>query len=129
MREDVSSVRDARRTIRYAVLNNTTQVETGKAAKLNANQQTILTALHEHHGKMPIEALRELRVPATTLGTLVRREFIEIIKEPADFHISSVPVSAHPPRSEQLNEALSQFRISGGASGGANVMEMTAGRR
>src|SRR5205809_8117838 len=31
--------------------------------------------------------------------------------------------------SEQLNEALSQFRISGGASGGANVMEMTAGRR
>jgi methyl-accepting chemotaxis protein len=31
--------------------------------------------------------------------------------------------------SEQLNEALSQFRISGGSSSGANVMEMTAGRR
>jgi methyl-accepting chemotaxis protein len=31
--------------------------------------------------------------------------------------------------SEQLNEALSQFRISGGSASGANVMEMTAGRR
>ena len=31
--------------------------------------------------------------------------------------------------SEQLNEALSQFRISGGSSSSANVMEMSAGRR
>src|SRR5262249_55018095 len=103
-RHDVSSVRDARRHMHFAILSpQAAETQPEKARKLNANQLAILTALREHGGRCTVEALRELPVPPSTLQTLVRRGLVEISAEPADFRITSVPASAHPPRPEQLN--------------------------
>ncbi len=83
-REDLSDVRDASRTMQIATLK---QVE----GKLNANQQTIVDYLRQREGdRAPVEALRELAVPRTTLHTLVRRGIVELSEEPAGFHMSGM---------------------------------------
>ena len=81
VREDVSAVRDATRTVKIAVL---------KAAegKLNDRQRIVVDTLAASGGRVPVETLRELEVPRTTLSTLARRGLIEIIEEPAAFAIS-----------------------------------------
>src|SRR2546430_1681959 len=109
IREDVSAPRDARRMVHYAVLiPHAASCDVSKARKLNANQVTILDALRQNAGKMSLDLLRELPVPATTLRTLIKRGLVEIAAEPEDFRISSVPASAHPPRADQLNSAQRQ---------------------
>ncbi len=83
-REDLSDVRDASRTIQIVTLK---QVE----GKLNANQQTILDYLRVQDGqKAPVEAIRELPVPRTTLQTLVKRGIVEQSEEPAAFRMSGM---------------------------------------
>ncbi len=57
-------------------------------AKLNANQQTLIETLAAAGGRVPVETLQTLDVPRTTLGTLVKRGLIEIVEEPAEFHVS-----------------------------------------
>ncbi|MGE0406148.1 MAG: primosomal protein N' [Candidatus Korobacteraceae bacterium] len=97
-REDISSVRDARRTVRVAVLKEGASPNNGVGAnamatsgrKLNANQQTILDTLRSAGGRARLKDLSELSVPASTLQTLVRRGLVEIVEEPADFHVSSL---------------------------------------
>ena len=79
--EDVSSARDARRTVRIAELNEVT-------GKLNRNQQTIVDALAARGGRAAVDGLRELSVPKTTLMTLVRRRVVDIFEEPAGFTVS-----------------------------------------
>ncbi len=81
VREDVSAVRDATRTVKIAVL---------KAAegKLNDRQRIVVDTLAASGGRVPVETLRGLEVPRTTLSTLARRGLIEIIEEPAAFAIS-----------------------------------------
>src|SRR5271157_3671313 len=73
-RDDLSDVRDASRTVSIATL---------KCAegKLNANKE---------NQRAPVEALRELDVPRTTLQTLVRRGIVELTDEPATFHVSGL---------------------------------------
>ena len=108
-REDVSSVRDARRLVHFAVLRpQVVDTGPGKTRKLNANQVTILDALRKCGGRCSIETLRDLPVPTSTLKTLMQRGLVEIVAERADFLITSVPASAHPPRPEQLNIAQQQ---------------------
>jgi primosomal protein N' (replication factor Y) len=108
-REDVSAARDAARLVKVAVLRG---VETGvsfaaesddgalgvparldepearpstnTAKKLNDNQRSLIEALAASGGRVPVEALRGLDVPRTTLGTLVRRGLIELLDEPQD---------------------------------------------
>jgi len=83
-REDLSDVRDASRTVQIATLK---QAE----GKLNANQQTIVEYLrNQDNQRAPVEALRELAVPRTTLQTLVRREMIQLSEEAASFHMSGL---------------------------------------
>ncbi|MGA2372110.1 MAG: primosomal protein N' [Candidatus Korobacteraceae bacterium] len=83
-REDLSDVRDATRTVQIATLK---QAE----GKLNANQQTIVEYLrNQDNQRAPVEALRELAVPRTTLQTLVRREMIQLSEEAASFHMSGL---------------------------------------
>jgi len=83
-REDLSDVRDASRTVEFARLKEV-------SGKLNANQQTIVDYLRsQEEQRAPIEALRQLAVPRTTLQTLVRRGIVELIKEAADFHVSGL---------------------------------------
>ena len=81
-REDLSDVRDARRTVEVAVLK---QVE----GKLNPNQQKIIGHLSSRQDhRAPVDELRSLNVPRTTLQTLVRRGLIELMQEPAEFRVS-----------------------------------------
>jgi hypothetical protein len=47
-------------------------------------------------GKVPVEALRGLDVPRTTLGTLVRRGLIELVDEPQDFTASKLKPRQSP---------------------------------
>ena len=54
------------------------------AKKLNNNQRALIDALAAAGGRLPVETLRDLDVPRTTLATLVRRGLIEIVEEPED---------------------------------------------
>jgi primosomal protein N' (replication factor Y) len=76
-REDLSSVRDARRIVKIAVLG---QVE----GKLNTNQQTIVDFLQSREGRTPVDDIRQLAVPQTTLQTLVKRGIVRIEEEAAE---------------------------------------------
>jgi primosomal protein N' (replication factor Y) (superfamily II helicase) len=80
-REDLSSARDATRTVKVAVF---------KAAegKLNDNQRTLVETLAASGGRLAVEKLQLLDVPRTTLGTLVKRGIVEIVEEPDDFTVS-----------------------------------------
>src|SRR3977135_2997747 len=110
-REDVSSARDAARTVKVAVLlaaeeraeawpplapstslraglrgarphTNPATPRAPTAKKLNENQRALIEALAVSGGRVPVEALHGLDVPRTTLGTLVRRGLIELVEEP-----------------------------------------------
>ena len=100
-REDVSSVRDARRTVKIARLNSRPTEEMA-GRKLNENQQTILDYLEKSGDSVSVEEIRELNVPRGTIETLVRRGLVTIEEKPADFHITSVPASGQIAR-EHLN--------------------------
>jgi len=88
-RETSAAPRDARRIVRYAVL-----VDETRLPKLNVNQQAILAELAGTGNELPVAELRRLAVPASTLGTLVKRNLVRIEERPADFHLthlSSLP--------------------------------------
>jgi primosomal protein N' (replication factor Y) len=106
-REDVSAARDAGRLVKVAVLlaaeeraeappaldgpearHHTSPAATSRAKKLNENQRTLIETLAASGGRLPLELLRGLDVPRTTLGTLVRRGLIELVDEAQDFTVS-----------------------------------------
>src|SRR6202521_2321673 len=121
-REDVSAARDAARLVKVAVLLATETGVTGSnesddgapgvparqdgpaarhhtnsAKKLNENQRTLIETLAAASGgRVPVEALRSLEVPRTTLGTLVRRGLIELVDEPLDFTASKLKPRQSP---------------------------------
>src|SRR5215469_15879567 len=68
----------------------------GRPARLNANQRTLLDALASSGGRLSVEKLQALDVPRTTLGTLIKRGLVEIIEEPAEFHVSRVKARPSP---------------------------------
>jgi primosomal protein N' (replication factor Y) len=80
-REDVSGARDAVRTTKVALLKSAD-------GKLNANQRTLIETVAASGGRVPVETLRALDIPRTTLSTLVKRGIIEILEEAAGFEIS-----------------------------------------
>src|ERR1700728_941123 len=82
-RETAAESRDARRTVRYAVL-----IDDVRLPRLNENQQTVLAELAGADGELPVAELRRLEVPASTLATLVRKELVRIEERPADFHLT-----------------------------------------
>jgi primosomal protein N' (replication factor Y) (superfamily II helicase) len=81
MREDVSGVRDAARTIKIALLKSA-------EGKLNDNQKKLVETLAASGGRVSAETLQSLEVPRTTLATLTKRGAIEIIEESAAFDVS-----------------------------------------
>jgi primosomal protein N' (replication factor Y) (superfamily II helicase) len=102
-REDVSAARDAARVVKVAVLlaaeeraeasppldgrgaRAHTSPASTSAKKLNENQRTLIEVLAASGGRAPVEVLRGLDVPRTTISTLVRRGLIELVDEPQDF--------------------------------------------
>lgn len=98
VRETAAAARDARRTIRFAVL-----VEGVRLPKLNENQQRILAGLAGAGGELPISELRRLPVPQSTLATLVKRELVRLDERPADFHLTHLTAFRHDPHT--LNAA------------------------
>src|SRR5258708_2527190 len=135
VREDVSAVRDATRTVKIAVL---------KAAegKLNDHQRIVVDTLAGSGGRVPVETLRGLEVPRTTLSTLARRGLIEIIEEPAAFAISrskprpSFELDFNGPQQKALNrlrDAVKALKFSGillhGITGSGKTAVYLAGMR
>jgi primosomal protein N' (replication factor Y) len=94
VREDVSAVRDATRTVKVAGL---VGVEAARGLlKLNENQKIIIDALAAAGGKVAVESLRGLDVPRSTLGTLVRRGLVELLDEAQDFTVSKLKPRRSP---------------------------------
>jgi primosomal protein N' (replication factor Y) (superfamily II helicase) len=85
-REDVSRAERSPATIRAAVLKSA-------EGKLNPNQRTIVDTLAASGGRLPVEDLRSLAAPRSTLVTLVKRGLVEIVQEPV-----KVAVPAMKPR-------------------------------
>jgi primosomal protein N' (replication factor Y) len=79
VREDVSAARDAARMIKIAILLG---AENAPTRNLNDNQRVLIDTLAAAGGRVPVEDLRGLDVPRTTLSTLVRRGLIELVEEP-----------------------------------------------
>ena len=82
-RQDASAARDARRMIEIAVLREV-------SGKLNQNQQQIIAALQDAGGRLPVERIRNLPVPRTTLQTLVKRGIAVLVEEAAEFKVSGL---------------------------------------
>jgi primosomal protein N' (replication factor Y) len=82
-REDASHVADAARVRDVAILRHA-------EGKLNANQKLLVDMLAAAGGGISVEHLRELDVPRSTLGTLVKRGLVELIKEPVELAKSGV---------------------------------------
>jgi primosomal protein N' (replication factor Y) (superfamily II helicase) len=120
-REDVSAAHDAARLVKVAVLRGVeagdplviesadgapgiparqdgpkTRPHTSSAKRLNENQRTLVETLASAGGRVPVEALRGLNVPRTTLGTLVRRGLIALVDEPQDFTTSRLKPRPSP---------------------------------
>ena len=105
-REDISAPQDAKRTIKVALLKS---VE----GKLNDNQRTLIEALAASGSKLPVDALQALQVPRTTLGTLVRRDLVEVIEEAAEFTVSRAKARPSPfdfDFTDAQNHALQRMR-------------------
>lgn len=112
-REDVSAARDASRTISTAVLHKAPAVTSGKPRKLNSNQQQVLDALAANEGRLPVEHLRALGIPRTTIDSLKSRGLISIIEEQADFHVSGLkprPAVLNASFTEPQREAFGKIR-------------------
>jgi primosomal protein N' (replication factor Y) len=103
-REALAEERDARRTERVAVL-----VADARIPKLNDNQTAILAEIAAAGGRMRVAALRELSVPASTLGTLVKRGVVAIEDAPEDFRLGGLPANGKKHAHEHtLNEAQTE---------------------
>ena len=101
-REAVADQRDARRLERVAVL-----VPEARLPKLNDNQTAILAELAAVGGRMRVRDLRDLQVPESTLGTLVKRGLIAIEEVAEAFHMGGVGGHADKKHAHEhaLNEA------------------------
>jgi primosomal protein N' (replication factor Y) len=135
VREDVSAVRDATRTIKVAVIKSA-------EGKLNDNQRKLVETLASSGGRVPVETLNGLEIPRTTLSTLVKRGLVEVVEEVASFAVSrskprpSVEFdfnSAQKNALSRLREAVDKRKFSGmllhGVTGSGKTAVYLAGMR
>jgi primosomal protein N' (replication factor Y) len=104
-REAVAEERDARRLEKVAVL-----VAEARLPKLNENQTAILAELAAVGGRMRVSDLRvsltRMGVPASTLGTLVKRGLVGLEEVAEEFHLGGVSAQGKKHAHEHdLNEA------------------------
>ena len=125
VREDVSAGQDATRKLKVAVLLSANErsapspshanfapfnappdpsvdpplvasSQTPSQGKLNNNQRTLIDTLAAAGGRVPVEILRALDLPHSTLATLVRRGLVELVDEPQDFSVSKIKPRPSP---------------------------------
>jgi primosomal protein N' (replication factor Y) (superfamily II helicase) len=104
-REAVAEERDARRLEKVAVL-----VAEARLPKLNENQTAILAEIAAVGGRMRVQDLRtsltRIGVPASTIGTLVKRGLVTIEEVAEEFHLGGVAAHGKKHAHEHdLNEA------------------------
>jgi primosomal protein N' (replication factor Y) len=134
IREDVSEVRDATRTVKIALLKS-------GDGKLNDNQRKLIETLAASGGRVSVESLQGLDVPRTTLSTLIKRGLIEIIEEAASFAVSRGRLrrpefnfnSAQLSALDRLREGVNARKFSGmllhGVTGSGKTAVYLAGMR
>jgi primosomal protein N' (replication factor Y) len=88
IREALAEERDAKRTIKIAILVDVTP------PKLNDNQLNVLAELASTGGRLALrdlkERLRQRKLPESTIATLIKRNLITIEEEPEDFALGGV---------------------------------------
>ena len=108
-REDQSDAQDAARTVKVAVL-AAGRFAAGSRGRCATRRRRPSARLQEAQrqpadadrhigcagGRAPVETLQSLDIPRTTLGTLVRRGLVDIVEEPAGFHVSRVKARPSP---------------------------------
>jgi primosomal protein N' (replication factor Y) (superfamily II helicase) len=120
-REAVAEERDARRLEKMAVLNAGSSEEGigsseprppvgGRLPRLNENQLAVMAELAAVGGQMRVSDLRitltSAGVPASTLGTLVKRGLVRIEEVAEEFHLGGVSAQGKKHAHEHaLNEA------------------------
>ena len=97
VRENAAAEVDARRMERFAVL-----VPEARLPALNDKQQGILAELAANGGEMSLPALRERKLSAHSLETLVRRGLVRMEERPAVFAMNAM---GHNTVQHALNEA------------------------
>jgi primosomal protein N' (replication factor Y) len=136
LREDVSAVRDATRTIKIALLKSAD-------GRLNANQRMLIDTLAASEGRMPVEMLQSFDVPRSTLATLIKRGLVEVVEEVASFSVSHgnprpSPFSfdfnsAQQAALDRLRDAVEARKLSGillhGVTGSGKTAVYLAGMR
>ncbi len=136
VREDVSTIRDAARTVKIAILKSAD-------GKLNDNQRKLIETLAASGGQVPVQTLQALEIPRTTLSTLVGRGLIEIIEKPSGFAVSHskprptrLEFDFNPAQQSALNrlrEAVDARKFSGillhGVTGSGKTAVYLAGMR
>jgi primosomal protein N' (replication factor Y) len=124
LRETEAAPRDARRMVSYATL-----VADARPPKLNDNQLAILAELAGAGGALPVPVLRRLSLPASTLGTLVKRGLVTIEERPAAFHLSNAigPRIAHVLNPAQQTALASIVATLDGHSFGATLLHGVTG--
>ncbi|MGO8718482.1 MAG: primosomal protein N' [Acidobacteriaceae bacterium] len=119
-RESTASAREVRTTVRVAVL-----VPDARLPRLNENQQRLLAELASAGGRLPVAEIRQLSLPESTLGTLVRRELVRMEEMPADglaegfldgFALSRDLPSSSVPVEAMLNDAQRETMLQIAAS-------------
>jgi primosomal protein N' (replication factor Y) (superfamily II helicase) len=127
VREDVSHATDASRTRQVAALKeswNGARPPTSET-KLNSNQRLIVDTLTAAGGKLEVKTLRELDVPRSTLGTLVKRGLIELTEEAIDLPKSTVNPRSLPAGMEfnsAQQAALGRIRSAVGARSFSGIL-------
>ena len=97
--EDISDVCDASRTSKNRYPQERLE------GKLNANQRMLIDALAAAGGRVPVEALRSLEIPSSTLNTLVKRGLVELVEEPAERSRPAIEAPRPSPFGFQFNPA------------------------
>jgi primosomal protein N' (replication factor Y) len=105
VREALAEERDARRLERVAVLAAAPD-SAARLPRLNDNQTALLAELAAVGGRMRVRDLRQLKVPESTLGTLVKRGLVTIEEEAEAFHLSDAqPLGKKHAHEHPLNES------------------------
>jgi len=124
-RQDITTSRDARRTVSIVVLN---EAEAGPESfepqctpdrratralrKLNPSQLAVIDALRNAGGRLPVTHLRDMGVSRSSTASLKKRGLITVVEEAAGFEISGLQ---HRPRAVDFafnsaqNDALQQI--------------------